>query len=143
MGAPPIGLEVWPCLAFVVILRTMERSCPARRGTTTGISASDRACTIATLIDPRTRPCDLLRPGHVFPLRYAESGVLTRRGHTEASVDLARLAGLYPAAVICEVMNDDGTMARRKESEGFGRRYGLPLVSIEQIAAHRTRWNVT
>src|SRR5262249_32902952 len=81
----------------------------ARKGVTTGISASDRAVTIKALIDPETRPIDLTRPGHVFPLRYKEGGVLRRTGQTEASVDMAKLAGLYPAAVICEIMNADGT----------------------------------
>ena len=79
----------------------------------TGISAADRAATIQALIDPATRPGDLARPGHIFPLRYREGGVLKRAGHTEAAVDLARLAGLYPAGVLCEIVDDDGTMARR------------------------------
>src|SRR5581483_5926089 len=91
----------------------------ARRGVSTGISAADRSATVRALIDPTTRPADLSRPGHVFPLRYAEGGVLRRTGQTEASVDLAKLAGLYPAAVICEIMNEDGTMSRMPELEEF------------------------
>ena len=83
-----------------------------RAGATTGISAADRAATIQSLISPSTRPGDLARPGHIFPLRYADGGVLKRAGHTEAAVDLARMAGLYPAGVLCEIVNDDGTMAR-------------------------------
>lgn len=112
-------------------------SVEARRGVTTGISAFDRATTIRTLIDPATRPEDLARPGHVFPLRAAEGGVWTRAGHTEASVDLARLAGLYPAAVICEIMHDDGTMARRPELERFAARHSLQIISIADLIAYR------
>jgi 3,4-dihydroxy 2-butanone 4-phosphate synthase/GTP cyclohydrolase II len=109
------------------------------RGTTTGISAFERAMTIRTLIDPATRPEDLLRPGHIFPLRAKEGGVLRRPGHTEAAVDLARLAGLYPAGVLCEIMNDDGTMARLPDLVGFCRRHGLRLVSIADLVAYRRR----
>ena len=94
-------------------------SVDAKRGTTTGISAADRATTVHALIDPETRPDDLARPGHIFPLRYREGGVLKRAGHTEAAVDLARLAGLSPAGVLAEVVNDDGTMARLPELERF------------------------
>src|SRR3989344_983708 len=90
-------------------------SVDARRHVTTGVSAADRARTIQTILNPRTQPKDLVRPGHIFPLRYREGGVLVRAGHTEAAVDLAKMAGLYPAGVICEVMKDDGTMARTKE----------------------------
>ena len=89
----------------------------SRHNTTTGISAFDRAETVKTLIDPRSRPSDLARPGHIFPLRYTPGGVLRRAGHTEASVDLARLAGLYPAGVLCELVNEDGTMSRLVELE--------------------------
>jgi len=114
-------------------------SVDAREGVTSGISAEDRAKTVRALIDRRTQPTDLIRPGHVFPLRYEEGGVLTRPGHTEAAVDLARLAGCYPAAVICEVMNDDGTMARRGQLEPFAERYQLPVITIAQIIEYRRR----
>src|SRR5947209_19092700 len=90
-----------------------------RHGTTTGISAFDRVATIQALIDPATRPNDLARPGHIFPLRYREGGVLKRAGRTEAAVDLARLAGMYPAGVLCEIVNEDGTMARVPDLEKF------------------------
>src|SRR5437588_4645022 len=109
-----------------------------RHGTTTGISAGDRASTIAALIDPATRPADLARPGHTFPLRYREAGVLKRGGHTEASVDLARMAGLYPAGVLCEVVNADKTeMARLPELEPFAEEHGLLLISIADLIRHR------
>lgn len=107
--------------------------------TTTGISAADRAATVRALIDPSTRPSDIVRPGHMFPLRYVEGGVLKRAGHTEASVDLAKLAGLYPAAVICEVMNDDGTMARLPDLERFAARHGLKIISIADLIEYRRR----
>src|SRR5204862_4855865 len=100
-------------------------SVDARRGTTTGISAGDRAATIRAVIDPETRPEDLARPGHVFPLRYREGGVLKRAGHTEAAVDLARLAGLYEAGALCEVVNEDGTMARLPDLQRFAAEHGL------------------
>ncbi len=109
----------------------------ARHGVTTGISAFDRATTIRALIDPATRPDDLARPGHVFPLRAAAEGVLARPGQTEASLDLARLAGLYPAAVICEIMNDDGSMARLPELERFAARYGLVMISVADLISYR------
>ncbi|HEX2172542.1 MAG TPA: 3,4-dihydroxy-2-butanone-4-phosphate synthase [Dehalococcoidia bacterium] len=114
-------------------------SVEARHGTTTGISAHDRAHTVRTLIDPATRPEDLARPGHMFPLRARPGGVLVRAGQTEASVDLARLAGLYPAAVICEIMSDDGTMALLPELERFAEQHGLRIISVEQLIAHRQR----
>jgi 3,4-dihydroxy 2-butanone 4-phosphate synthase/GTP cyclohydrolase II len=114
-------------------------SIEARQGVTTGISAADRATTIAAAINPSAMPGDIVSPGHVFPLRAAEGGVLTRRGHTEGAVDLMRLAGLTPAAVICEVMGDDGTMMRRKELEAFAREHGLPVLTIEAIVKHRKR----
>jgi 3,4-dihydroxy 2-butanone 4-phosphate synthase/GTP cyclohydrolase II len=114
-------------------------SVDARNGTTTGISSADRAKTIKTLIDPATRPHDLARPGHIFPLRYTAGGVLRRAGHTEASVDLARLAGLYPAGVISEVVNEDGTMARMDDLERFAAEHGLRIVSIAQLIAYRRR----
>ena len=109
-----------------------------RHGTTTGISASDRAATIAALIDPATRPADLARPGHMLPLRYREGGILKRGGHTEAAVDLARLAGLYPAGVLCEVVTEDKTgMARLPELQRFAERHGLLLISIADLIRYR------
>jgi 3,4-dihydroxy 2-butanone 4-phosphate synthase/GTP cyclohydrolase II len=114
-------------------------SIEAARGVTTGISAADRAHTIRTVLDPAARPQDIARPGHIFPLRAAEGGVLQRAGQTEASVDLARLAGLQPAGVICEIMNDDGTMARLPQLEVFAARHGLPIVGVAQIIAYRRR----
>ena len=106
---------------------------------TTGISAADRATTILTAIDPATRPEDISMPGHVFPLRAKPGGVLERAGHTEAAVDLARLAGLTPAGVICEIMNADGTMARRPELERVAREHGLKMVTVAEIIRHRRR----
>jgi 3,4-dihydroxy 2-butanone 4-phosphate synthase / GTP cyclohydrolase II len=114
-------------------------SVDAREGVTTGISAADRAATIARLVDPATSAQDLVRPGHIFPLRYAEGGVLRRPGHTEAAVDLARLAGLPPAGVLAEVVNDDGTMARLPELRTFADTHGLALISIEQLIEYRRR----
>ncbi|CAM2188465.1 3,4-dihydroxy-2-butanone 4-phosphate synthase / GTP cyclohydrolase-2 [Paraburkholderia sacchari] len=110
-----------------------------RHGTTTGISAADRATTIRALVDERATAGDFSRPGHVFPLRAAPGGVLRRRGHTEAAVDLARLAGLMPGAVLAEVVNDDGTMARRPELEAFASQHGLPIISIADLVTYRTR----
>jgi 3,4-dihydroxy 2-butanone 4-phosphate synthase/GTP cyclohydrolase II len=112
-------------------------SIEARRGVTTGISAKDRAHTILTAVAEDCRPEDLARPGHVFPLRARRGGVLVRAGQTEGSVDLARLAGLKPAGVICEVMNDDGTMARRPELEALSRAHDLPIVSVADLIAYR------
>ncbi len=112
-------------------------SIDARGKTTTGISVADRAATILTAVDPSSAPDDLVRPGHVFPLQAVRGGVLRRSGQTEASVDLARLAGLKPAGVICEVMNPDGTMARLPELGRFARRHGLPLISIAQLIRYR------
>ncbi|MCL0095531.1 bifunctional 3,4-dihydroxy-2-butanone-4-phosphate synthase/GTP cyclohydrolase II [Dehalococcoidia bacterium] len=114
-------------------------SVEARHKVTTGISAHDRATTVKVLIDPNTRPDDIVSPGHMFPLRAREGGVLVRAGHTEAAVDLARLAGLYPAAVICEVMNDDGTMARLPDLERLATEYGFKIVSVAQLIAYRRR----
>lgn len=114
-------------------------SVEAKHGVTTGISVRDRATTVKVLIDPTTRPDDIVFPGHTFPLRAREGGVLVRAGHTEASVDLARLAGLYPAAVICEIMNDDGTMARLPDLERLAAEYGFKIVSIAQLIAYRRR----
>jgi 3,4-dihydroxy 2-butanone 4-phosphate synthase/GTP cyclohydrolase II len=112
-------------------------SIEAAHGVTTGISAHDRAHTIRTVLDPATTAADLVRPGHVFPLRAAPGGVVERAGHTEAAVDLARLAGVYPAGVICEIMNDDGTMARVPQLEAFAERHGLLMISIEQLIRYR------
>jgi len=106
-------------------------------GATTGISAQDRAATVKALMDPATRPDDLGRPGHIFPLRYANGGVLVRTGHTEASVDLARLAGLYPAGVICEIMAPDGTMGRLPYLEEFAKKHDLHIVTIEDLISYR------
>jgi 3,4-dihydroxy 2-butanone 4-phosphate synthase / GTP cyclohydrolase II len=114
-------------------------SVDARDGVTTGISAADRATTLRRLVDPETTAQDLVRPGHVFPLRYAEGGVLRRPGHTEAAVDLARLAGLPEAGVLAEVVNDDGTMARLPELREFANTHGLALISIEQLIEYRRR----
>jgi 3,4-dihydroxy 2-butanone 4-phosphate synthase/GTP cyclohydrolase II len=111
----------------------------ARHGTTTGISAADRATTVLAAIDLRTRPEDLARPGHMFPLRAVPGGVLQRAGQTEAAVDLARLAGLYPAGVICEVMNEDGTMARVPQLEDFCRQHGIRMITIRDLIQHRMR----
>ncbi|MGO4198766.1 3,4-dihydroxy-2-butanone-4-phosphate synthase [Rhizobium sp. YAF28] len=105
--------------------------------TTTGISAADRAATVRALIAETSRPEDFARPGHIFPLRAHPNGVLSRPGHTEAAVDLARLAGLSPSGVICEVANDDGTMARLPELEQFAERHGLHLITIEDLIAYR------
>jgi 3,4-dihydroxy 2-butanone 4-phosphate synthase/GTP cyclohydrolase II len=114
-------------------------SIEARHGVTTGISAADRATTILTAIDPKSTPADLARPGHIFPLRSVSGGVLLRAGQTEASVDLARLAGLNPAGVICEVMNEDGTMARVPELKIVAQQHGLKLVTVADIIAYRLR----
>ena len=112
-------------------------SVDAINGTTTGISATDRAETIRALIDPETKPADLARPGHLFPLRYAEGGVLVRAGQTEGIVDLVKIAGLYPSGVICEVMNEDGTMARLNDLEKITAKHGIRIISIAQIVAYR------
>jgi 3,4-dihydroxy 2-butanone 4-phosphate synthase / GTP cyclohydrolase II len=112
-------------------------SVDARDGITTGISAADRARTIRTLVDSATEPYEIVRPGHVFPLRYADGGVLRRAGHTEAAVDLARLAGLTPAGVVAEIFNDDGTMARRPQLRTFADRHGLTMISIAQLIEYR------
>jgi 3,4-dihydroxy 2-butanone 4-phosphate synthase / GTP cyclohydrolase II len=114
-------------------------SIDALEGVTTGISAADRTRTILAAIDPATRPADLARPGHVFPLRAREGGVLVRAGQTEASVDLARSAGLVPAGVICEIMNADGTMARVPELEEFCRHHGLKMISVAELIRYRLK----
>ena len=114
-------------------------SVEARQGTTTGISAHDRATTVVALIDPATKPHDLVKPGHMFPLRARDGGVLVRAGQTEAAVDLARLAGLYPAGVICEVMSGDGTMARMPELESLSQKHGIKIISVAQLIQYRRR----
>ena len=120
------------CTAFTV-------SVEAKHGVSTGISAADRAHTIKTVIDPATGAEDLVRPGHVFPLRAREGGVLVRAGHTEAVVDLAKLAGLYPAGVICEIMNEDGSMARLSHLGVVAEKYGIKIVSVTDLIAYRCR----
>lgn len=112
-------------------------SIDARRGITTGISAADRATTILVAVDPAARPQDLARPGHIFPLRAKNGGVLVRPGQTEASVDVARIAGLYPAGVICEVMNEDGTMARLPQLEVFAAQHNLKMITVADLVRYR------
>ena len=114
-------------------------SVEARDGTTTGISAHDRAATVRVLVDPRTRPGDLRRPGHMFPLRARRGGVLKRAGHTEASVDLARLAGLTPSGVLCEIMDEDGQMARLPRLQVFAAEHGLGILTVADLIAYRMR----
>jgi 3,4-dihydroxy 2-butanone 4-phosphate synthase/GTP cyclohydrolase II len=114
-------------------------SIEARQDVTTGISAADRARTIRIAVDPQARPSDLVRPGHVFPLRAQTGGVLKRAGHTEASVDLCRLGGMKPAAVVCEIMNPDGTMARLKDLELFAREHELNMLTIADVISYRMR----
>jgi 3,4-dihydroxy 2-butanone 4-phosphate synthase / GTP cyclohydrolase II len=114
-------------------------SVEAREGISTGISAHDRARTIQVAIDPKSRPHDLVQPGHIFPLKGKPGGVLERTGQTEAAIDLARLAGLNPSGVICEVMNDDGTMARVPDLEGYCRRHGLKMITVADLIAYRRR----
>ncbi|MBN1369251.1 MAG: bifunctional 3,4-dihydroxy-2-butanone-4-phosphate synthase/GTP cyclohydrolase II [Dehalococcoidaceae bacterium] len=120
------------CTAFTVSIEGKE-------GVTTGISAYDRAKTILTVINPATTPADIARPGHIFPLRAKDGGVLARAGHTEAAVDLARLAGLYPAGVICEIINSDGTMARLPQLEKIATRHSIKIASIADLIAYRMR----
>ena len=114
-------------------------SIEAKGRTTTGISAYDRAATIQALVDPQSKPSDFVSPGHMFPLRARDGGVLVRAGQTEAAVDLARLAGLYPAGVICEVLDDDGRMMRRPKLEQFGAEHGLKLITVKDLIAYRMR----
>jgi 3,4-dihydroxy 2-butanone 4-phosphate synthase/GTP cyclohydrolase II len=120
------------CTAFTV-------SIDAKQKATTGISAVDRAETVRVVISPETKPEDLARPGHVFPLRAKEGGVLARAGHTEAIVDLARLAGLYPAGVICEILNEDGSMARLPQLEVMAQKHGIRIVTVSDLIAYRVR----
>ena len=114
-------------------------SIDARRGITTGISAADRATTILVAVDPESRPQDLCRPGHIFPLRAKSGGVLVRPGQTEASVDIARIAGLYPAGVICEIMNEDGTMSRLPQLQEFAAQHNLKMISVAELVRYRMR----
>jgi 3,4-dihydroxy 2-butanone 4-phosphate synthase/GTP cyclohydrolase II len=114
-------------------------SIDAKKGVTTGISAHDRAATVLAAVDPATRPEDLARPGHVFPLQAKEGGVLSRAGQTEAAVDLARMAGLRPAGVICEIMNEDGSMARMPQLEGVSRLHGIPILTIAELIRYRMK----
>jgi len=114
-------------------------SVEAKHSVTTGISAHDRAATVKAVIDPNTRPEDLARPGHMFPIRARNGGVLVRAGHTEAIVDLSKMAGLYPAGVICEIMNEDGTMARLPQLEVLASKFGLKMISISQLISYRRR----
>jgi 3,4-dihydroxy 2-butanone 4-phosphate synthase/GTP cyclohydrolase II len=115
-------------------------SVDAKEGVTTGISAHDRAHTIKLLLDKKSKPGDLVRPGHIFPLRAREGGILIRAGHTEAAVDLARMAGLYPAGVICEIMNDDGTMARLPQLKRFAQKHRLRMLAIADLIRYRRRY---
>jgi 3,4-dihydroxy 2-butanone 4-phosphate synthase / GTP cyclohydrolase II len=112
-------------------------SIDARKGITTGISAADRATTVLVAVDPKSRPQDLARPGHIFPLRAKNGGVLVRPGQTEASVDIARIAGLYPAGVICEIMNEDGTMSRLPELQKFAEQFNLKMISVADLVRYR------
>ncbi|HEX8074200.1 MAG TPA: 3,4-dihydroxy-2-butanone-4-phosphate synthase [Thermoleophilaceae bacterium] len=114
-------------------------SVDARNGTTTGVSAEDRACTVRALADPGTGAEDFLKPGHIFPLRYREGGVLKRAGHTEAAIDLARMAGLRPSGILAELNNDDGTMMRGPELEAFAGEHGIPLITVADLIAYRYR----
>jgi 3,4-dihydroxy 2-butanone 4-phosphate synthase/GTP cyclohydrolase II len=114
-------------------------SVEAKHKVSTGISAADRAQTVRTIIDPNSKPSDLVYPGHMFPLRAREGGVLVRAGHTEAIIDLAKLAGLYPAGVICEILNDDGTMARLPELTVMAEKFGIKIISVTDLIAYRSR----
>src|SRR5512143_529518 len=114
-------------------------SVEAKHKVSTGISAHDRAQTVKTLIDPNTKPSDIVYPGHMFPLRAKEGGVLVRAGHTEAIVDLATMAGLYPAGVICEILNEDGSMARMPQLQEFARQFNLKIISVAELIAYRSR----
>jgi 3,4-dihydroxy 2-butanone 4-phosphate synthase/GTP cyclohydrolase II len=137
--AGELGLEYMVRTQAARERTAFTQSIEAREGVTTGISAHDRARTIATAIDATKGAGDIVSPGHVFPLVAREGGVLIRAGHTEASVDLARLAGLYPAAVICEIMNEDGTMARMPDLVPFAQRHGLKIGTIEDLIAYRLK----
>lgn len=133
------ALQLYPMVSESTEVReaAFTVSVDVKKGTSTGISAQDRAKTILSLIDHKTRPHDLAKPGHVFPLRSREGGVLVRSGHTEAGVDLARMAGLAPAAVICEIMNPNGTMARLPALLKMAKRYRLPIITIQDLISYR------
>lgn len=134
-------LQLYPMVSDGVELReaAFTVSVDAKKGTTTGISAYDRATTIKTILNPETTSQDLARPGHIFPLRFKEGGVLVRAGHTEASVDFAKLGRLYPAGVICEIMNEDGTMARLPQLLEFAKKHNLKIVTIADLIEYRCR----
>ncbi|ELA9324340.1 3,4-dihydroxy-2-butanone-4-phosphate synthase [Vibrio parahaemolyticus] len=117
-------------------------SIEAKVGVTTGVSAADRVTTIKTAANPHAKPEDLARPGHVFPLRARPGGVMTRRGHTEGSIDLMQMAGLQPAGVLCEVTNPDGTMAKAPEIVAFGRLHNMPVLTIEDMVAYRNQFDL-
>ncbi len=117
-------------------------SIEAKVGVTTGVSAADRVTTIKTAANPDAKPGDLARPGHVFPLRARPGGVMTRRGHTEGTVDLMQMAGLQPAGVLCEVTNPDGTMAKTPELVAFGRLHNMPVLTIEDMVAYRNQFDL-
>jgi 3,4-dihydroxy 2-butanone 4-phosphate synthase/GTP cyclohydrolase II len=134
-----LGLELMAAKNEDPLKTAFTVTIDARDGVTTGISAEDRAHTIQVALDPATRPHDLVHRGHIFPLKAKVGGVLERTGHTEASVDLARLAGLRPAGVICEIMNDDGTMARVPDLAGYCARHGLKMVTVADLIAYRRR----
>src|SRR5919199_1495240 len=136
LGLPPMAEENLDAYRTAY---TVSIDAAPHFGVTTGISAQDRARTIRVAVDPATTPADLRRGGHVFPLRAREGGVLQRVGHTEAAVDLARLAGLYPAGVICEILNEDGTTAKRPQLEEFAKRHGLTFITVAQLVAHRLK----
>ncbi|MHA2759683.1 3,4-dihydroxy-2-butanone-4-phosphate synthase [Vibrio harveyi] len=117
-------------------------SIEAKHGVTTGVSAADRVTTIKTAANPNSKPNDLARPGHVFPLRARPGGVMTRRGHTEGTIDLMQMAGLQPAGVLCEVTNPDGTMAKTPEIVAFGRLHNMPVLTIEDMVAYRNQFDL-
>jgi 3,4-dihydroxy 2-butanone 4-phosphate synthase / GTP cyclohydrolase II len=134
-----LGLDLMAAKNESPLQTAFTISIEAREGVTTGISAHDRAKTIQVAIDPRSRPEDLVQPGHIFPLKAKAGGVLERTGHTEAGVDLARLAGLIPAAVICEIMNEDGTMARVPDLSEYCEEHGLKMITVADLIAYRRR----
>ena len=134
-----LGLDLLPAKNESDLGTAFTTTIEARHGVTTGISADDRARTIQVAVDPSSRPDDLVQPGHMFPLKAKPGGVLERTGHTEAAVDLARLAGLNPAGVICEILNDDGTMARVPDLTAYCTRHGLKMITIADLIAYRRR----